>query len=175
MDTIKTTNTSPFRQIHFRLLQTLIIVGLILSIVGGTSSFSSDGTFTVKPLSKIAIILYIVAYVTEVFIAGLTFISYQSARTERRLLLAVIAALPFIFIRLMYSVLGVIAHLHAFSVFNGSVAAFALMAVVSELLVISMYLLAGWNAPVRDWQPALATGDPSLPLTSGARGDRGLP
>lgn len=146
MDSIKESSNSPFRAIHFRLIQTVAVVGLILSIVGGTSSFSSDGTYIAKPMSKVAIILYIVAYAAEVLIALHTLFLSQSHHGEKLIIYAVIAALPLILIRLIYSALGVIAHSHTFSMFNGSVAAFAIMAVVMEIIVIAVYLAAGWKS-----------------------------
>ncbi|KAL8829287.1 MAG: hypothetical protein Q9191_002096 [Dirinaria sp. TL-2023a] len=148
VDSVKGTGNSPFRAIHFRLLQTLITAGLILSIVGGTSSFSSNGTYTVKPLSRVAIILYIIAYAAEVLLAVHTLLLAQASQGERILLLGVTAALPLILVRLIYSALGVIANLHTFSVFNGSVAAYAIMAVVPEIMVVAGYLLAGWKSDV---------------------------
>ena len=163
MDSVKDSNNSPFRAIHFRLLQTLITVGLILSIVGGTSSFSSNGSYTVKPLSRVAIILYIVAYAAEVLIALHTLLLAQGSQRERILLFGVTAALPLILVRLIYSALGVIAHLRTFSVFNGSVAAYAIMAVMTEIMVISIYLFAGWKSgvvrPAQSGRPQYYTQD----------------
>ena len=173
MDSTPDSRTSPFRSNHFRTLQAVILIGLILSIVGGTSSFSSNGTYTVKPLSKAGIILYIVAYAAEVFIAVHTFMLSQTVKSDNGLLLAVLAALPFVLVRLIYSALGVIAHLHTFSSYNGSVAIFAVMAVLTEILVISFYLLAGWNAPVRIDQSAQTLSE--YPLIPAARGDGRMP
>ena len=148
MDSVKDSSSSHFRPIHFRLLQALITIGLILSVVGGTSSFSSDGSYTPKTISKVAIILSIIAYAAEVLIAAHTLLLSQAAHSEKAILFSVIAALPFIFVRLLYSVLSVIAHVHTFSIINGSVAAFAIMAVAVEIIVISIYLFAGWKSDV---------------------------
>jgi len=154
VDSIKDSKATPFRSIRFRLLQTLIIVGLILSIVGGTSSFSSDGTYTVKPISKVGIILYIISYAAEVLIAGHAFRLLPKGGGEKGLLFAVIAALPFLLVRLIYSALGVIGGVRTFNSFSGSVAAFAIMAVLTEIVVIVFFLAAGWRMPVGVGQPA---------------------
>lgn len=155
MDSIKDSKIIPFRSVHFRLLQTLIIVGLILSIIGGTSSFSSDKTYTVKPISKVGIILYIIAYAAEVLIAIHAFRLLPTSGGEKGLLFAVVAALPFILVRLIYSALGVIGGVHTFNSFSGSVAAFAIMAVLTEIVVIVFFLSAGWRTPVGVGQPAV--------------------
>ena len=148
MDSVKDSGSSPFRSIHFRLLQTLITVSLILSIVGGSNSFSSKGSYTPNAMSKVAIILCIVSYAAEVLIAVHTLLLSQVPHSEKTISFSIIAALPFILVRLIYSALSVIAHLHTFSIFNGSVAAFAIMAVVMEIVVISIYLFAGWKSDV---------------------------
>lgn len=155
VDSMKDSRASPFRSIHFRLLQTLIIVGLILSVVGGTSSFSSDKTYTIKPISKVGIILYIVAYAAEVLIAVHASKLLPRGGGEKGLLFAVIAALPFILVRLIYSALGVIGGVHTFNSFSGSVAAFAIMAVLTEIVVIVIFVSAGWRMPVGVGQPAV--------------------
>lgn len=155
VESIKDSRTTLFRSIHFRLLQTLIIVGLILSIVGGTSSFSSGGTYTVKPISKVGIILYIVAYAAEVMIAAHALRLLPTGSGEKGLLFAVIAALPFLLVRLIYSALGVVGGIHTFNNFSGSVAAFAIMAVLTEIIVIVIFLSAGWRMPLGVGQPAL--------------------
>jgi len=155
VDSMKDSRATPFRSVYFRLLQTLIIVGLILSIVGGTSSFSLDKQYTVKPISKVGIILYIIAYAAEVLVAVHASSLLPTGEVEKGLLFAVIAALPFILVRLIYSALGVIGGVHTFNSFIGSVAAFAIMAVLTEIVVVVFFLSAGWRMPVGVGQPAV--------------------
>lgn len=130
--------------------------------------------------SKGGIILYIVAYVALALTALLTSSKLSHAESgEKRLLLAVVLALPFIFVRLVYSTLAVLAHIHQFSLLTGSVAVFAIMAVAMEFAVIVIYLVVGWKISVihasqcgpimsRPWKGNL---DGAIPRP-GARGGR---
>jgi hypothetical protein len=123
----------------------LITVGLILSIVGGTSgTVSPDGTVTVATTSKAGIALYIVAYVGIVL---LYFISVPKTsiipHQERRVPVAIVFALPFILVRLIYSACSVFLHSHLFNIVNGSVAVRVAMAIVEEFIVVTMYIALG--------------------------------
>jgi hypothetical protein len=152
-------STNIFHMLQFRLTQLVITVGLILSIVGGTNSVSPSGTFTVQTTSKIGVILYIIAYVF-LAIRTITIIPKFSSHTgEKRLAFAVIIALPFILVRIIYSLLTVFLHNHDFSLINGSVTVFAVMSVLEEFLVVIIYLTVGWTAEAL---PATQRG----PLTS---------
>lgn len=99
--------------------------------------------------SKVGIILYIVAYVALALTALLTSSKLSHAESgEKRLLLAVILALPFILVRLAYSTLAALTHFHDFNLLTGSVAIFAIMAVAMEFAVILIYLVTGWKTNV---------------------------
>lgn len=132
---------------HFRLIQLLISIGLILSIVGGTSgSTSPDGKVTVSGESKAGIALYLVAFAAmaalTVFTSG-----YRSSvpLQERHIPVAVAVALPLIFVRLLYSTLAVFSHSTMFSIVYGSVGVRAGMAVAEEFLVVVIYLALGYK------------------------------
>lgn len=131
---------------QFRLVQLLITLGLILSIVGGTSGSTSDGKVTVSTEAKAGVILYIVAF------AGITFILVVSSgyRTavpiqERRSPAAVTVTWPFILVRLVYSVLATFLNDNTFSVVGGSVGVRVGMAVVEEWVVVIAYLALGFS------------------------------
>ncbi|ORY19753.1 hypothetical protein BCR34DRAFT_471557 [Clohesyomyces aquaticus] len=145
-DTINVNSTSPFTTKHFRLTQLLISIGLILSIVGGTrGTVKPDGTIEIATESKAGIGLYIVAYIALAFICLLSIRKVSSVPpTERRVPLAVIAALPFILVRLVYSALSVFIHNHLFNIVNGSVVVLIIMAVAEEFIVVAIYLLLGF-------------------------------
>jgi hypothetical protein len=146
VDFINAKSTPIFTVKHFRLLQVLITVGLILSIVGGTSSkVQPDGTIKVDSTSKVGIILYIVAYV------GLALVYFASvSRTycvpgkERRVPVAIVIALPFVLVRLIYSACAVFLHTHLFNIVTGSVVVLALMAIVEEFIVVVIYISLGF-------------------------------
>ena len=155
---------------HFRAVQLVITIGLILSIVGGTSSVSSTGVYTTQTSSKVGIALFIVSYVALVLITVLTTLNLSSANAgEKRLDFAVVLALPFILVRLAYSGLAIFSHHHEFKLIGGSIAIQAIMAVLMEFIVVFIYLLVGWKteaSPVarqgplstRPWKGQLAGG-----------------
>jgi hypothetical protein len=132
---------------HFRLIQLLITLGLILSIAGGSSgNTNSDGKITVSTTSKVGVVLFIVAYcaLCMVCLVSMSSISYVPT-FERRIAIGVIVALPFILVRLTYSALVVFVHNHLFNIINGSVAVFVAMRVVEEFIVVFIYILLGFT------------------------------
>ena len=131
---------------YFRAIQLLITLGLILSIVGGTSSISSTGVYKVQTTSEAGVILYIVTYValglmTAVTLWNATYV----ASAETRLMWAVIVAMPLILVRLIYSLLVVFQHSHTFNIVSGSATVFGVMAVMEEIGVVLIYLFVGWT------------------------------
>jgi hypothetical protein len=159
VDAVNTNTTNAFHMLQFRLTQLVIVLGLILSIVGGTNSVSANGTFTVQTTSKIGVLLYVVGYVV-LAVRTVTIIPKLSSHAgEKHLALAVIIALPFILVRIIYSLLAVFLHNHDFSLINGSVAILVVMSVLEEFLVVIIYLIVGWRAEAL---PATKRG----PLTS---------
>jgi hypothetical protein len=146
VDWINSRGNQVFGMKQFRLVQLLITLGLILSIAGGTSGSSSDGTVTVSTTAKVGVILYVIAF------AGITFILVISAghRTavpiqERRSPVAIAIAWPLIFVRLTYSILAIFLHNSTFSVVGGKVGVRVGLAVVEEWLVVIDYLILGFN------------------------------
>jgi hypothetical protein len=132
---------------HFRLVQLVITLGLILSIVGGTSGNASPGSgIQVSTTSKAGIILYICAYAALCLVCALSITSLHHASSgEKRLVFAVILALPLILVRLIYSALVVFVHNHDFNILHGSVVLLVVMAVVEEFIVVGIYLVCGFT------------------------------
>lgn len=132
---------------HFRLIQLLITLGLILSIAGGTSgSTEPNGSVKVATTAKVGIALYIVAFValTVVCFASSLHVSNVPIK-EGRVPLAVVVALPFIAVRLVYAILTVTFHDHLFNPVNGDVLVLVVMSVVEEFTVVAIYLLLGFS------------------------------
>lgn len=98
------------------LLQLVVVVGLILSIVGGVNTGTQVGnalengqpiTYSVSSESKAGIALMIVGYVLLVLSALVLGTCLSAiADGEKRLLLAVFLAMPFVLVRLVYSILS---------------------------------------------------------------------
>jgi hypothetical protein len=146
VDFINAGTKPTFTTKHFRILQLLISIGLILSIAGGTSGTTQpDGTIKVAITSKVGIALYIVAYIglILVYFASLGR-SYVVPPKERRVPIAIMFALPFVLVRLIYSACSVFLHSHYFNVVPGSIPVMVAMAVVEEFVVVAIYVALGF-------------------------------
>jgi hypothetical protein len=92
-------------------------------------------------------VLYVVAYVALVLVTLITAPKLLKGVTpSKRIMLAVILALPLILMRLIYSLLVVFHHDYDFNTVSGSVVMWVLMAVMEEVLVVLIYLFVGWTS-----------------------------
>ena len=181
-DSIGHTSTGVFQAIHFHVLRLLITVALILCIVGGTSSTSSTGVYTPQVTTKVGVVIYLLALIALALIAAVTTHKLSNAPSgEKRLVWAVILALPFILVRLIYSLISVFSHDHHFNLITGSVAILVVMSVLEEMAVVVIYLVIGWKTdsvapsnrgPIasRPWKGGLSGGGGAQ---GGARGSNG--
>lgn len=156
VDSINAKSTARLTRWHLRLLHLTLLVSTILAIVGGSSiSLDSYGTYKIPTTSKLGAILYMVGFlgIVLVYLLSLPQTSVVPSK-ERRVPIAVSLALPFILVRLVYSVLSVFLQDHLFSVATGSVAIRLGMAVIEELLVVGIYVILGFlvdkvNSPIK--------------------------
>ncbi|KAH3920118.1 hypothetical protein HBH56_000110 [Parastagonospora nodorum] len=146
VDFINAKTISTFTIRHFRLLQLLITLGLILSIVGGTSgTIEPGGAVQVAATSKVGIVLYIVAFVVMLFVYSVSIRSTSViAKQERRIPAAIVFALPLILVRLIYAACAVFLHNHLFNIITGSMAVQVSMAIIEEFLVSAIYVAVGF-------------------------------
>ncbi|KAF2713065.1 hypothetical protein K504DRAFT_333792, partial [Pleomassaria siparia CBS 279.74] len=129
-----------------RLIRLLIIVGLILAIVGGSSSINSQGLYEPQITSKIGVVLYLIAFVSLGIMAVITAMKLSNGpKDEIRITWVAILSLPLILVRLVYSFLAVFSKNKSFSPASGSVIIHVFMAILEEWLVVVMYLLVGWT------------------------------
>lgn len=146
MDWINTKKGPVLNAYQFRLLQLLVLLGMILGIVGATSATSSDGTYTPQATSKAGSILYLVAFILMMLVLVLCCLSLSYVpRGERKIAFAVAFAAPFIFVRLIYSLIAVVANNKTFRPGSGSVVVFALMSVLEEIFAVIIYLVLGFT------------------------------
>jgi hypothetical protein len=155
---------------HFRIIQLVISLGLILSIAGGSSGSSTDAS--PSGTSKASIALFIAGYVGIVFVwfISLPGVAHVPGR-EKKVSIFVLIALPFILVRLTYSALAVFVHDHTFNIIDGSVAVHAFMAVIEEFIVVGLYLILGWM--LRGLDPAEQGPIASRPWKERKQKDRG--
>jgi len=132
----------------FRIIQLVIGISLILGILGVTSpkSQAADGSFIPPTISKVGIILNIVVFIviTIIFILSLPH-GAAVPGPERPLRIHIPIALVAIAIRLLYSALCIFVHDSTFSLFNGSIVANVLMAIVEEFFVVIITLVLGFK------------------------------
>ena len=103
-------------------------------------------------------------------------ISNAEAR-EKKIVIAVLIALPFIAVRLAYSLIAVLGHSSNFNLITGSVAILVVMGVLMEAAVVTIYLVTGWKTEAksdsgaitsRPWKANLST--PASQQTRPSRG-----
>ncbi len=166
---------------NFRLLQLLSIVAIVLAIVGGTKisgAKSQSDLNTAATLRHVGAILFAVIYALIAAITAVCWLSREQVLKHRRkLLLAVAASLPFLLVRIVYTLLssfaplpfgfdasghmvGVVSDspLKHFSGTSGSWALYLVMSVVAEYAVVLIYTFAGLRIPLKqdlaDYQKA---------------------
>ncbi|KAF7899894.1 hypothetical protein EAF00_004230 [Botryotinia globosa] len=160
-----------------KLIEILTLVGLILGIVGGlnaSDTYTSTGKWVPGTESKVSNVLFIVSFVAIIATTILTSFSISHAENEeKRILLGVTIALPFLFVRLLYSVLSTfVSHYSKFNALNGSFTVLLCMDLLEELLIVVVYLTIGVTLKVKskdvvadaDMQPLPGTSDSDEPL-----------
>lgn len=119
---------------------------MILSIVGGTEATIGPAGLAITTPTKIGIVIYIAAFVLTCGVLAVI-VGRLSAvpRGERRVLLVVGLALPFLAARLVFAALAVFLHNSTFSIVGGSVGVYVGMALVEEVVVVAGYVALGWT------------------------------
>lgn len=131
---------------HFLAIHILLMLGIVLTIVGGTNiNISSTGSYEVNAASKVAVGLFIVGLVA----IGLVWLvsmrkARRAPRKERRTFLAVGIALPIIAVRVVYSSCVTFLNNSTFNMLNGSVTARVCMAITEEFVVLVIYIVLGF-------------------------------
>ena len=137
-----------FSMVVLRIPQTLTTVGAILCIVAATSANNIadiDGESTLH----IGVILYLVAFTALLLLTvGAAVARRSSGKGEGLLIAAVAGSLPFILVRLLYSVIAVFGHDSSFNIVTGSVTIMLVMAVLEEFVVVAIYTITGLKLDV---------------------------
>ena len=133
----------------FRLIQLISLAGIILAIIGGINSSTAAVPGTVDRKTKIGVILFLVAWLGLcALLAGIAMRIASVEQGEKRLLLAVAVSAPFVFVRLLYSLLGAFTKNKQFSSISGSVTINLCMAVLEEAVVVVVLLGIGLSLRV---------------------------
>lgn len=122
-------------------------MGLILCIVGGLDEDSSDPSdqATGPGLFKAGIIIFVVIYAILLILVARSTAEYRKTPLEeRRILLAVIFALPFLAIRLIWSILSVFTTSTDFNMQGGNIWTQVFMATLEEFLIVIIFTVVGF-------------------------------
>ncbi|THH33965.1 hypothetical protein EUX98_g287 [Antrodiella citrinella] len=157
-----------------RLMGILATVAMILTVVGGIDVGEANDQSDLNSATKyrhIGGVLYVILYLLVALAHGFFWSQKEYIMLHRRtLLVGISAVLPFLFIRVLYSILsdfapaaieGVTPHhngLSKFSSTTGSWGIYLLMSVICELLVVFVYLYIGISVPVTKEYDAHAMG-----------------
>lgn len=132
-----------------RIPQVVTTVAGILCIVGATSA-NTIADFTKESSVHIGVVLYMVSFgllLILTIVASATYLKIR--RGEKMLIIAVLASLPFILVRLLYTLIACFAHnASKFNLVTGSVAINLVMAVIEEIIVVAIYTITGIKTPV---------------------------
>ncbi|KAG7289896.1 hypothetical protein NEMBOFW57_006273 [Staphylotrichum longicolle] len=153
VDWVNSKKTSPLITVrHFRLIQLVILVGTILAIVGASKSNKGTSAPTAPAVeSEVAVVLYAVSFAAVALVLLLEVPSISLVpEAERIIVPAVGLALPFIAVRVLYSLLLVFVHTGVFSRTGGPVSVRVGMSVVEEFVVVAIYLFLGFRLPKLD-------------------------
>ncbi|KAL9045551.1 MAG: hypothetical protein Q9214_001422 [Letrouitia sp. 1 TL-2023] len=135
----------------FNLLHIPIIVATALAAYGSIKLYGEDVSKheTGRNISRVGIVIFVLVFVFFVVLNAYTFLRSSSVRPgEKRILLATGASLPFIAVRIVYTLLAYfVTGSNTFSLRNGSIAVQAAMGVAEEWVTVILYLAAGILAP----------------------------
>jgi hypothetical protein len=144
LDSINKSRSTWVQPKHIKLVEVMLLVGVILGIVGGVDNADAlakgDNVAAVSSLSKAAVGLFIAAFGILLVMTVMTIPSISAAEPgEHRLLVAIALSLPALLVRIIYSALGVFGSDRRFSSSNGDTSILLGMALLMELLVVVIY------------------------------------
>jgi hypothetical protein len=129
-----------------KLIQTPAAIGLILCIVGATSASTPAEIYNEDTL-KIGVVLFAVVYALLCLLCATASIAARKTkRGEGQLIVAVAFALPYLLVRVVYSLIATFGHNVDFQIGNASTAAVTIslfMEVLEECVVVLIYIATG--------------------------------
>jgi hypothetical protein len=147
LDSIHKTYNTFLKVWMLYIIYAAVVLGLILGIVGGidaSNSFEQKHVFHPGTLNKAGSIILITCYVAIVAITALISISKSHIEPgENRLYLAVVLALPFLLVRLVYTGFSTFSYNPKFNILDGNTTIFICMALIEELIIIIIFEVAG--------------------------------
>ena len=152
-------NSGGFPGLLFLCLHVPVGVALALAIVGGVKISDQDPSTASSghALEKVAIIIFLAIFLVLACICIYTLIRLTYVpRTERIIVYIVALSIPFLLARLIYSIISAFDWRSVtFNIITGSVAVRVVMATMEEFVIVIIYLIAGFVAPVIRQTPFL--------------------
>jgi hypothetical protein len=172
LDNINKTHKTIVNSRILKLIELVIFVGLILGIVGGVdagSNYSKTGHYTPSSLNKAGTALLVVSFgfiVLALIIAS--FSTPHAEQGEHRLFFAVVASLPFLVCRLIYSCFSTFTHNKNFNLITGNTTILLCVALLEELAVVIIYEGVGFTLKkVEHVHVPVGSRDSSKPMRQG--------
>ncbi|OAP58499.1 hypothetical protein AYL99_07589 [Fonsecaea erecta] len=145
----------------FQLLHVPTLVGLILSVVGSVNLFSGSHSNVSAGFNelKAAVCLFLVVFVADSLISGHCFLKISHVLAcERGLLFAVALALPFMAVRMIFSLLCVFANepkwFSTWSLEWTAILVHGILGVLMEAIIVAIFIVAGLTTPPAALPPA---------------------
>ncbi|KAJ5493550.1 hypothetical protein N7463_009637 [Penicillium fimorum] len=133
-----------------QLLHLPALIALILAISGGTDQASSNISdhASGKTKTRVAVILFLAIYVAACTLWTITVRDIGiMVSSQNRIFFCVLLALPFIAIRILYSLISDFGNNHQFSIVDGDTRIQLVMATLEEFVVVLMYTVLGLITP----------------------------
>jgi hypothetical protein len=161
----------PVRPRLLRIIQFVILGGLVAAVIGGIRSgkdYAKTNQFTTETLTKvsfalaeeekyimssnrnsqIAIILFIASFIALCLVTLITIPAIGPSQSpDKRLFYAVLISLPFLAVRLLYSILATFTKNSTFSPLTGSIIIYLCVAILEEFVIVVIYLICGLTVP----------------------------
>ncbi|KAK9428954.1 hypothetical protein V1505DRAFT_192718 [Lipomyces doorenjongii] len=132
------------KPLHFCRLA--LLTAIVLGIVGGVELSQNNPPQTASTLPRVSIVLIIVVFAILTLFA-LYFLGFAQLRSHSRILtLGITVALPFLLVRIMYSLLNAFASSTAnnFNSLTGSWTIYLAMDVIMEFVVVTVLSATGY-------------------------------
>lgn len=126
-----------------KFVELILLVSMILGIVGGTNAagdYSKTGHFQPGSLNKVGTGLMIAAWALTVVATIMTSFSISHAEHgEKRLIVAIAFSLPFLAVRLVYSIFSTFTTNKHFNLLTGSPTVLLCVALIEEFIVVVLF------------------------------------
>lgn len=139
-----------------KVVELVTLVGLALGIAGGVTAaddYVATGIYTPAATSKASAVLFLASWAAVTLATGVMFCHISAAsRSERYILLGIVASIPFLFVRVLYGILAAFSSDGGkFITLTGSTTLLLVMGLIMEAIVVFLYetvgLLAGKHQP----------------------------